>query len=196
MITFYPPERVEKVLGVPWLIPLQLPRPFPDYICRVNHRRGVIYWHCWHFRGMLPPPALRHHLPVHPSLRLIPSINASRQAPGYRSPFPVPRPPRPSSPALLRPSPSFSIKGSCMGSSYLLLWICKRLLSVHKGGQVKQLLHALHRNDSGFGWRRGLNRKYPDLIAIILNKVKVCFHGARHLSIISSSVVLFPFVYL
>lgn len=104
MITFYPPERVEKVLGVPWLIPLQLPRPFPDYICRVNHRRGVIYWHCWHFRGMPPPPALRHHLPVHPSLRLIPSINASRQAPGYRSPFPVPRPPRPSSPALLRPS--------------------------------------------------------------------------------------------
>lgn len=104
----------------------QLPKPFLDYICGVNHRWRVIYWHCWHFGSMLLPPA-HHHLPVHPSLHLIPSINASRQALGYRSP---------SSSTLLsctstslHHSPSFSIKGSCMGSSYLLLWICKHLLS-------------------------------------------------------------------
>lgn len=76
-----------KSFGSAMIDSFQLPLPFPDYICRVNHRRGVIYWHCWHFRSTLPPlHHHHHHLPVHPSLPLIPSINASRQAPGYRSP--------------------------------------------------------------------------------------------------------------
>lgn len=74
-----------KVLGVPWLIPSNFPGLFQttfaesitggewfigtagiSVVCRHHHRH--------------------HHLPVHPSLPLIPSINASRQAPGYRSP--------------------------------------------------------------------------------------------------------------
>lgn len=51
----------------------QLPLPFPDYICRVNHGQGVIYWHCWHFRSMLltpphtqPPTPRRTHTPPPP----------------------------------------------------------------------------------------------------------------------------------
>lgn len=35
-------------------------------------------------------------------------------------------------PSSLHPSSSFSIKESCMGSSYLLLWICKCLLSARQ----------------------------------------------------------------
>lgn len=99
---------------------------FPDYIFRVNHHRRVIYWHCWYFRSTQPPHHHHHHHLVYPLLCLIPSINASRQALGYHS----------SSTLLsctlmsLHPSSSFSIKGSCMGSSYLFLWICKPLLSI------------------------------------------------------------------
>lgn len=153
-----------KSFGSALIDSFQLPQPFPDYICRVNHWRGVIYWHCWHFRGTPPPPAHHHHLPVHPSLPLIPSINASRQAPGYRSP---------SSSTLhsCTPTsrhPSVPLHHSQLKGTGWVALICSYEYASasypYAKQQVKRLsgLHALHRNDFVFGvwlWR-GLDGKY------------------------------------
>lgn len=130
----------------------QLPRPFPDYICRVNHQWGVIYWHCWHFRGTPPPPS-HHHLQVHPSLPLIPSINASRQVLGYHSP---------SSSTLLSCTPtslhpSIPLHHSQLKGAAWVALICSYEYAsasyLFTKWQVKWLpeLHVLHKNDFVFG---------------------------------------------
>lgn len=138
------------------MIPSNFPRPFPDYICRVNHRRGVIYWHCWHFRATPSPPAhhCRRHLPVHPSLPVIPSINASRQVLGYRSPSSSILP-HSDVPPSLRPSVPLH-HSQLKGAGWVALIFAYEYASASypfAEQQVKWLpgLHALHRNDLVFG---------------------------------------------
>lgn len=107
-----------EVLRVSWLIPSNF-----LWLSRTTFTESITSGE-W-FIGTAGISATPHHHPVYPFLRLIPSINASRQALGYRPSSSL------SSCTLmsLHPSSSFSIKGSSMGSSYLFLWICRPLLS-------------------------------------------------------------------
>lgn len=143
-----------KVLGVPWLIPSNFTGLFQTTFAESITDGGVIYWHCWHFHGT-PPPRTHHHrhLPVHPSLPLIPSINASKQAPGYRSPSSSTL--HSCTPASLHPSVPLH-HSQLKGAGWVAL-ICTyeyaRTSYPFAKQQVKWLprLHALHRNDFVFG---------------------------------------------
>lgn len=124
--------RTETVMRVTWLIP-------SNFLCLFQTTFSESITTGEWFIGTAGISAARSHHsphPVSPFLRLIPSINASRRALGYHS----------SSTLLsctlmsLHPSSSFSIKGSSMGSSYLVLWICKLLLSVRQA--IGKMLNA------------------------------------------------------
>lgn len=113
----------------------------------------MIYWHCWHFRATPSPSAhhrcRRHHLQVHPSLPVIPSINASRQVPGYRSPSSSSCTPTSLHPFI--PLHHSQLKGAGWVALICAYEYASASYPFSKQ-QVKWLpgLHALHRNDSVF----------------------------------------------
>lgn len=122
-----------EVLRVSWLIPSNF-----LWLSQTTFKESITLGEWFIGTAGISAPPHHHQHPVYPFLCLIPSINASRQALGYR----------PSSSLFsctlmsLHSSSSFSIKGSSMGSSYLFLWICRPLLSIRQSHIGRMLYGA------------------------------------------------------